>query len=213
MYEVDVIEDLTITDKFEFIFEHILSKGKNKKGDTEVTTVIKSLLKDGMDKSYLFRKLLEQTSINKPPAARVALVDSIFKLTKPELFFVYKLYNKGKLLYIGSTKDLRSRLACHKTDKVFNRTEVTLCPDKYYMVRLENYLILNDLPPRNDVINLRLARDWCEELPKFIDVEDFNYEFFPSVGYLNGSNEDYLYRDFIFVKNINNIKPHWWKNK
>lgn len=68
-------------------------------------------------------------------------------------YWVYKLFYKGKLLYIGQTVRLEQRLKEHSRDKVFDEYSITICDTKTEMHQLENICIYNELPPLNRKIS------------------------------------------------------------
>lgn len=54
----------------------------------------------------------------------------ILQKDKPEVmdFYLYFLYYRDDLVYIGMTDNLKSRLTCHKADKLFDRITYKFYP-------------------------------------------------------------------------------------
>jgi len=65
--------------------------------------------------------------------------------------YLYSLYHKDELVYIGITKDIKKRINQHKrTNKVFDRYEiVSIFNDRFYALREENILIKKHNPKYN----------------------------------------------------------------
>jgi excinuclease UvrABC nuclease subunit len=70
-------------------------------------------------------------------------------------FGVYALFKKGKLLYIGQSGNIASRVfSAHKASKDFDEVKVYGCR-KERMDLLEFFLILQHKPPLNISVSLR----------------------------------------------------------
>jgi predicted GIY-YIG superfamily endonuclease len=68
----------------------------------------------------------------------------------PNSTYVYSLYDRNELVYIGITKDLYNRIKDHKKTKIFDRYEVlNIFKDRFYALREENNLIKIHKPKYN----------------------------------------------------------------
>jgi predicted GIY-YIG superfamily endonuclease len=73
--------------------------------------------------------------------------ESVF-LNKPT--YLYSLYDKNKIVYIGITKNLYDRIKSHKKTKIFDRYEILkIFGDRFYALREENNLIKEHKPKYN----------------------------------------------------------------
>jgi predicted GIY-YIG superfamily endonuclease len=73
--------------------------------------------------------------------------ESVF-LNKPT--YLYYLYDKNKIVYIGITKNLYNRIKSHKKTKIFDRYEILkIFGDRFYALKEENNLIKEHKPKYN----------------------------------------------------------------
>lgn len=67
-----------------------------------------------------------------------------------ESTYIYSLYDKNQIVYIGITKNLYNRIGAHKRTKTFDRYEIlNIFEDRFYALREENNLIKEHKPKYN----------------------------------------------------------------
>jgi predicted GIY-YIG superfamily endonuclease len=68
----------------------------------------------------------------------------------PGSTYVYSLYDKNQIVYIGITKSLSDRIRVHKKTKIFDRYKIlNIFGDRFYALREENNLIKEHNPKYN----------------------------------------------------------------
>lgn len=172
------------------------------------------------DKNYLFKSVFEEFTKHPTAKGRSTVKESVLFRLKPDLYFVYKLYCKEELVYIGFSKRVSNRLNTHLKDKEVDKIELCKCSSKEEAEHLENHLILKHKPSLNKSVNLRLARlHTTNDTHLFVSPEDMDYDLVPAVGYLFTENTQgkhnkhkYFYSRSckIYIRNNDNIKPYWW---
>ena len=164
-----------------------------------------------MDKEELYGRLLEQIVSVKPIRGRGFSSQEVLDLLRPKLHFVYKLYKNGTLVYIGYSGGVNNRLKDHLREKDIDEIALCKCPTKAIADKLENSLILSLQPEYNKVVNLRLAKLHVEWDYTFVSAEDMNYKLIPAISFLRGSDniKGYLYQQGMYLRNDNNVTPHW----
>lgn len=197
-YEIQDLLDLVYTDTL-----------KGSSGELVVKNHIDELLKNKYCKEYLYKTIAEEFQISKPPSLRV----SVFALhyTKPEINYIYKLYNKDNLIYIGQTSNLYQRIKTHRRSKEFSKVEVYMCQFYQNPDHLESWLINHYQPPLNKSLNLEFSRLWEDGEPVFEDIRHLSCLFVTTPSYLE-NQEDYLRvvsREYPYIRNDRNIKPYW----
>lgn len=86
---------------------------------------------------------------------------------------VYKLFHKNKLVYIGQTINLQSRLENHLRSKVFDAVSY-LIVDTVDADAIEAYLIIENSPPLNKTVVHRLFPEGKQRfLSKYSDIDFF----------------------------------------
>tara|TARA_R110000850_G_scaffold257725_1_gene384132 strand:- start:998 stop:1639 length:642 start_codon:yes stop_codon:yes gene_type:complete len=171
----------------------------------------KCKIKNVMDKEELYGRLLEQIVSVKPIRGRGFSSQEVLDLLRPKLHFVYKLYKNGTLVYIGYSGGVNNRLKDHLREKDIDEIALCKCPTKAIADKLENSLILSLQPEYNKVVNLRLAKLHVEWDYTFVSAEDMNYKLIPAISFLRGSDniKGYLYQQGMYLRNDNNVTPHW----
>ena len=68
----------------------------------------------------------------------------------PGSTYVYSLYDKNQIVYIGITKSLSDRIRVHKKTKIFDRYKIlNIFEDRFLALRKENNLIKEHNPKYN----------------------------------------------------------------
>lgn len=103
------------------------------------------------------------------------------------MFYIYKLYLGGILVYIGSTKDVKSRLIQHASEKEFDSAYVCGVAGKDLCVNTEQYLIEKYDPAYNRMCSFKEDKPFLYESQlawesyKFSTVDSINKFVLPAV--------------------------------
>lgn len=148
------------------------------------------------DKKYLFITLHNATREEKPARSKVSITKELLVKVLPDIHTIYKLFNKGDLVYIGSTINLNNRAKDHRNaGKVFDEVKIALVSEKEKLI-LENYLILQEQPPLNKTVDLGLAKKWNGTIPTFKNPLDVEASLIPST---HLEYETMTYKDKFFL--------------
>ena len=183
---------------FEFLFSNIdrLFSNKRKGHTKEDINKDWDLLVKHYDKKYLFTILHNATREEKPAKSKVGIAKDLLVKVLPDIPTIYKLFNKGELVYIGSTINLNNRAKDHRNaGKVFDEVKITLVSEKEKLI-LENHLILKEQPPLNKTVDLGLAKKWNGTIPTFKHPLDVEAPLIPST---HLEYETMTYKDKFFL--------------
>jgi hypothetical protein len=126
----------------------------------------------GYNKKYLHKRLIEKIIEEKRTIKiKPNVLECIISIISPKMYFVYKLYSKGELIYIGLSCNINIRIQNHLTYKEFDKVELFCCKDSMSMKILEGGLILKYLPRLNNNVNLKVAKLFDGMEPKFNTVD------------------------------------------
>jgi hypothetical protein len=92
-------------------------------------------------------------------------------------FYVYCLYQDSKIVYVGSTTNLDSRLLSHSRQKTFNKVKFCHVHSQEAMLDLEQYYISRYKPVYNKQGKVRDVIDYIGVLPlwEYVDDEVLRY--------------------------------------
>ena len=185
--------------------------------NTDILFSVKSTLSSNndLDKFYMFREVLEQTCIEPIARGRRSCRESVLKLLKPTLFYVYKLFDKdNNLVYVGKSVSMGRRLKNHLGEKEFEYAKYLPCDNLDICDAVENHLILKYQPIYNLMVSLRFARLFeYHMLGEFLLEKDLLVDMVHALPY--NKNEvftkrgDYLFAQGLYIKNRKGIIPHW----
>jgi hypothetical protein len=186
--------------------------------NSKVKLYIEDLLTEGYTKEYLFTELVEQNNKEQVYKGKSRKVVDAMQLLSPKPHYIYKLYDRGKLVYIGQTISLLERLGCHKKTKKFDDVEIYMCSFCENVDFIENGLIGKYLPELNRGLNIGCAREWGGVEPVFDNINFPTCKFIDIYGYKEDSSTNYCkylpsYVGGVRVRNDKKIIPYWSKNK
>lgn len=159
-----------------------------------VLSCVNHMVKDGYDKTYIYRCLVENYFSDKSISYKIlAVIDEI----KPDKFYVYALTLDSEIVYIGSTTRLYDRIKCHTDGKNFNGFLVQELDNNTDMLSLEMMLIDKYRPDLNIALNLKLARS-CSVEENLTDIKSYtpdiaSYVNFRAIGMDVSPLKNYLY--------------------
>lgn len=109
-----------------------------------------------------------------------SLYKTVLEKCKPTFYVVYHLIKDNEIIYIGSTKDLPTRIGKHRDEKVFDQVRLCFCSDKEDMLALENYNIYVNSPADNKTVNLEKVREYeFKDHHHFVNPYKDGVDFFP----------------------------------
>ena len=161
----------------------------------------------------LFHELFKEFTINKQDNQYVThkILQGLRKCIGS--YSVYKLIDKGEVVYIGSTIDLASRIKSHNSDKYFDNVEVCGVENEVGMLSLENSLIYKHLPKYNKMIHTRyIDKNTMKDLiqrSKFSNTKSMT-------GYMYKLPAEFAAEEFNCVENLGHyyrfdeeVVPYW----
>jgi predicted GIY-YIG superfamily endonuclease len=119
----------------------------------DVINIVSNITDDDQFKEWftsrqkrLFNKEKKREAKEKISKGELDLINDITNKT-----YLYKLYHKEEIVYIGITKDLNTRIYQHKrTKKIFDSYQVvSIFNDRFYALKEENNLIIKHKPKYN----------------------------------------------------------------
>jgi predicted GIY-YIG superfamily endonuclease len=131
-----------------------ISKIQTQLDNEDVIKIVSNIIDD--DKEFqewfisrqkrLFEKERKQKARENISKGELNLIDDNSDLT-----YLYALYHKEEIVYIGITKNLKNRLYQHKrTTKIFDRHQVlSIFNNRFYALKEENNLIIEHKPKYN----------------------------------------------------------------
>lgn len=197
------------------ICDYIYKADYKKRSNDSLIEIVDDYLKEyDLCFKYLFKELVFITTENKP--VRVSAVNTILEKLRPNLEFVYRLLDNGKIVYVGQSTNVTKRIKQHKKNKDFNEVEICLCTSKMHMDQLEAYEIHKNLPKYNKEAKIHKVNAYIESGKVDSDIfklsDKVDYDLIPCIPREETTYfEGYIYKYPFYIKNTKGIKPHWQK--
>jgi predicted GIY-YIG superfamily endonuclease len=150
-------EQIEIRKKLSQIDSKIGQIQKELNEDT-ITKTMSTVLDDDKEFIKWFTKRRQRIQNIEKKKAIKDKIEKGMTLNEDDLFeestYIYSLEDRGKIVYIGITKNIEERIKQHKrTDKVFDTHKIlNIFQDRFYALREENNLIKEHKPKYNKQI-------------------------------------------------------------